>query len=215
MTKQTKKYYHKKWRWYYPLKNWLGYAVIKYNYYMDGNEYRTYGPMESNLMGVSNFRKVSTTTKVKWAMEVLLNPKQWRLKYIAHVEYKKKVKEEVESQNDLCDLEKKNNKVVNDKKPKEKELNKWHEENQELPELDDYSRRHNWSWNEANYQQKLKVYSLLTGVHFDGVVILDPWEAIKPKLGRHNFYQFMYDKYSKEEEWKKTQNNLINIYKKH
>lgn len=192
--KNKRAYYHKKWAWYYPLKPWIGRVVIKYSY----------PSCTSSCNGISRHWKVPTKLKVRWAVEVLFNPLQWGYKRKEYLQYKELVKMEKCDSNGL-DNNANGKKIVSkgEKKPKEKELEKWYEENQELAEIDDYFRQSKQSWSDFNYQKKLKVYAIINNISFEDTIMQDPWDAIKSKLGRHNIWQTLYNRYP-EGQWREA-----------
>ena len=110
---------------------------------------------------------------------------------------------------ELFDKELSNRTREASKKLKLRELDKWYEENQELPELDDYFRLNKVRWDNLRYDRKLKIYSIITGESFEGVEIRDPLQQLRPRLGRHDFYQFMFNKYYGTKEWKNAKKTML------
>ena len=97
---------------------------------------------------------------------------------------------------------------------KEKELDKWYEENRELPELNDYERTRGWSWGDGGYEGKLKVYCAMNP---DSIIAKtrnpqDPM-GYKPKLGEHSLCWTLYNKYHDTPQWNEARENLLKMYK--
>jgi len=98
------------------------------------------------------------------------------------------------------------------KKPTNKELNKWFEENRELPEIDDYFRIKGLSWDSLNYQVKLNAYCIIEDKYFDEVKL--PRNIRPPYGAHHSVYWALNKKFRNTDKWNETKANMLKLAKK-
>ena len=98
------------------------------------------------------------------------------------------------------------------RKPTNKELDRWFEENRELPEIDDYFRVKGISWDLLDYQIKLNAYSIIEDINFLEVKL--PRNLRPPYGAHHSLYWALDKKFKNTDQWNETKANMLEIAKK-